>query len=39
MTDSPPEPPDIGPEGPWQAEDAETEVDGGPPEEAAPPPA
>ena len=32
MTDTPPEPSDIGPEGPVQAHDPETGVDGGPDE-------
>jgi hypothetical protein len=37
MTDSPPEPPDVGPEGPVEEDDPPTEPDGGP--EEPPPPA
>ena len=37
MTESPPEPPDVGPEGPAQDDEPSTEPDGGPGEDAPPP--
>ena len=39
MTESPPEQPDIGPEGPVEDDEPSTEPDGGRPGEDAPPPA
>lgn len=37
MTESPPEQPDIGPEGPVHDDEPPTEPDGGPDDDAAPP--